>query len=338
MSNAPIRIGLIGCGRIGAMHAGLFAQPDLPFELVAVFDEVAAAANDLAARTGARAAGSAAELIEDERVEAVAVCASTDAAAPLVSAAVGSAKPVFVEKPVAFSVEAIDGAIRAAAASGAYTQVGFNRRFDPHHGAVAAGVRDGAIGSLEVLRITSRDPAPPPAEYVARSGGIFVDMAIHDFDMARFVAASDVTHVSATGACLVDPAIGAQGDFDTASITLTHASGALSVIDLSRRAVYGYDQRVEAFGSSGMVASNNPPLTTVVRSDATGSHGAALGEFFIERYMESYRAEWLGFAAQVRGEGPSGGPMPTLADARAALAIAAAARASARSGETVAVG
>lgn len=337
MSDVHVRIGLIGCGRIGAMHAGLLALPDLPFELVAVFDEVAAAAGDLAARTGARAASSAAELIDDERVEAVAICASTDAAAGLVCDAVAASKPVFVEKPVAFSVEPIDRAIEAAAATDTCVQVGFNRRFDPHHGAVARNVRDGAVGELEVLRITSRDPAPPPAEYVARSGGIFVDMAIHDFDMARFVAASDVTHVSTTGACLVDPAIGDAGDFDTASITLTHDSGALCVIDLSRRAVYGYDQRVEAFGSAGMVASANPPLTTVVRTDAAGAHGAAVPEFFIERYMSSYRTEWLGFVAQVRGEASTSGPMPTLVDARAALAIAAAAGVSARTGETVAV-
>lgn len=317
------------------MHAGLLAQPELGFELVAVFDEVAGAANDLAARSGARAASSAIELLARDDVDAVAICASTDAAAQLVSLAAGASKPVFVEKPVAFSVEPVDRALAAAAATDAYVQVGFNRRFDPHHGSVAQHVRDGAIGELEVLRITSRDPAPPPAAYVARSGGIFVDMAIHDFDMARFVTGSDVVSVSATGACLVDPAIGSHGDFDTAAVTLTHATGALSVIDLSRRAVYGYDQRVEAFGSGGMVASNNPPLTTVVRSDEAGSHGASVPEFFVERYMSSYRTEWLGFAAQVRGEGDAGVPMPTLSDARAALVIAAAAGKSARSGEAV---
>ena len=211
-------------------------------------------------------------------------------------------------------------------------QIGFNRRFDASHKAVADAVAAGDIGDVHILKITSRDPAPPPLEYIKVSGGIFLDMTIHDFDMARYVTRSEVVEVYAQGDVRVDSAIGDAGDLDTVVITLTHESGAITLIDNSRQAVYGYDQRVEAFGSLGMVGSNNPSVHTTRWADASGSRGTTIPYFFLDRYIPSYVAEWEAFVSTVR-DGTA--PTPNGADGRAPLVIGLAAAKSVREGRPV---
>jgi myo-inositol 2-dehydrogenase / D-chiro-inositol 1-dehydrogenase len=216
----------------------------------------------------------------------------------------------------------VDRALAAVAEAGVPFQIGFNRRFDPGHAAVAAAVADGTVGDPHVVRISSRDPAPPPMGYARTSGGIFLDMTIHDFDMARFVTGAEVEEVYAAGAVRVDPEFGEFGDVDTAVITLRHAGGCLTTIDNSRQAVYGYDQRVEVFGSAGMAASENPPANAAVVRTADGMRGATLPHFYLERYIPSYLHEWEAFVAAVTN-GTT--PPVTTTDARAPLAIGLAA-------------
>ncbi len=321
-----VGIGLFGCGRIGRLHAELLARGVEGLRLVAVCDAVGAAAEALGNELGVAAADSPAALLGRADVDAVAICSTTDSHVELLVEAAAAGVPAFVEKPVSLSLAEIDRAINAVARSGTAVQVGFNRRFDPSHRAVADAVRAGDVGDLHLLRITSRDPAPPPVEYLAGSGGIFADMTIHDFDMARYVAGAEVERVYATGAVRVDAAFADYGDWDTAVIVLTHTDGTITTIDNSREAVYGYDQRVEAFGSGGAVASQNPPEHAAVRYQRGGVSTAPMPWFFTERYAEAYRAEWTAFAKVV-----DGAPSPvTLADGRACAVIAEAATRSAR--------
>jgi myo-inositol 2-dehydrogenase/D-chiro-inositol 1-dehydrogenase len=211
-------------------------------------------------------------------------------------------------------------------------QIGFNRRFDPAHRSVRDAVASGAVGDVHIVRITSRDPAPPPIAYVKVSGGLFLDMMIHDFDMARYVTGSDVVEVYARAAVRVDPAIGEAGDVDTAVVTLLHENGAITTIDNSRQAVYGYDQRVEAFGSGGMAASENPPAHTGMRRTADGTFGTTIPYFFLDRYIPSYVDEWKSFVQYLT----EGGPSPVDAAAgRAPLVIGLAAWRSVREGRVV---
>ena len=201
-------------------------------------------------------------------VDAVAICTSTDTHAELITFAAEAGLATFCEKPISLDLATVDATLAAVDKAGTYLQVGFNRRFDPAHEAVRAAVADGSLGTLCLVKITSRDRLPPPVAYLARSGGMFLDMTIHDFDMARFISGSDIVEVhAAVGAALVDPAIGEIGDVDTSVVVLRHAAGCLSVIDNSRQAVYGYDQRVEALGTAGMAVSENPPRHTAVIAD-----------------------------------------------------------------------
>ena len=329
----PVRIGLLGCGRIGSMHAELIAQRVPGAALAAVHDVVDDAAVSLTESFGARNASSAADLIEAGDVDAVAICSSTDTHMDLLAAVAGAGKPAFVEKPLSLDLAEVDRGIAAATEAGIAVQVGFNRRFDAAHRHVQDRVVAGDVGDVHLVRISSRDPDPPPIGYIEVSGGIFCDMTIHDFDMARFVTGSEAVEVYATGAVRVDAAIGAAGDLDTAVVVVTHANGAITTIDNSRRAVYGYDQRVEAFGSAGMVSSENPPSAAALYWGAQGSHGPPLPYFFLERYTASYLAEWDAFVAMVRGA-----PSPvTLNDGRAPLVMGLAAWASVREGRPVAV-
>jgi myo-inositol 2-dehydrogenase/D-chiro-inositol 1-dehydrogenase len=264
----------------------------------------------------------------------VAICSSTDTHADLLVAAAAAGKAIFCEKPVSLDLAEVDRALAAVEESGVPFQIGFNRRFDPAHQSVADAVRTGTLGDVHLVRITSRDPAPPPLSYIKVSGGIFLDMTIHDFDMARYVTGSDVVEVFARGAVRVDPAIGEAGDVDTAVITLVHANGCLTTIDNSRRAVYGFDQRVEAFGADGMALSDNPRAHTGTVATAEGTRGATLPYFFLERYIPSYLREWEAFVGAVR----DGAPTPAgVADARAPLVIGLAAWRSLREGRPVAV-
>ena len=228
----------------------------------------------------------------------------------------------------------VDRALAAVEEAGVPFQIGFNRRFDPAHASVAAAVADGTIGEPQLARISSRDPAPPPLAYVRGSGGIFLDMTIHDFDMARFVTGSEVVEVFARGAVRVDPAFGDAGDVDTAAVMLVHENGCLTTIDNSRQAVYGYDQRVEVFGSAGMAASENPLAYSAVVRTKDGTRAPTLPYFFLERYVPSYLGEWEAFVGAVA----SGRTPPvTGADARAPLVIGLAAWRSLRDGRPVRV-
>ncbi len=332
--SAPVRVGVLGTGRIGRMHAELIARRVPGLALAAVHDASAAAARETAASLGVTAAGSVQELLASPTVDAIAICTSTDTHVDLLVAAAATGKPIFCEKPISLDLAEADRGLAAVERAGALLQVGFNRRFDPAHRSVRDAVASGAIGETHLVRISSRDPAPPPIAYVRASGGIFLDMTIHDFDMARYVTGSEVEEVYARGEVRIDPALGAEGDLDTVAVTLRHADGTLTVIDNSRQAAYGFDQRVEAFGSRGMAASENPPAHTGAVRTAEGTRAPALPHFFLERYLASYLAEWDAFAEAVR----AGGPSPVSgADGRAPLAIGLAAWRSAREGRPVRV-
>jgi myo-inositol 2-dehydrogenase/D-chiro-inositol 1-dehydrogenase len=316
------RIGVIGVGRIGRMHAELLARRVAGAEVAAVADARAEAARTVAAELGVSVAGSAAEVMRADDVDAVAICSSTDTHADLIVAAAEAGKAIFCEKPVSLDLAAVDRALRAIEAAGVPFQIGFNRRFDPAHQSVRDAVASGAVGEPHLVRISSRDPAPPPLEYVRTSGGLFLDMTIHDFDMARYVAGSEVVEVYARGTVRIDAAFADAGDVDTALITLVHDDGCLTAIDNSRRAVYGYDQRVEVFGSGGMAASENPLAHSGVVRTADGTRTSTLPYFYLERYVPSYVRQWEAFVAALSDDATP--PVGTL-DARAPLVIGLAA-------------
>jgi myo-inositol 2-dehydrogenase/D-chiro-inositol 1-dehydrogenase len=331
---APVRVGVLGAGRIGRLHAELVARRVRGLALAGVHDPDQAAAAAAAAELGVPAAPSVAALVGSSDVDAVAICTSTPTHVDLIIAAAAAGKAIFCEKPIALALDEIDRALSAVEEAGVLLQVGFNRRFDPAHRAVRDAVAAGAVGELHLVRISSRDPEPPPLEYVHGSGGIFLDMTIHDFDMARYVTGSEVAEVYARGAVRIAPAIGEAGDLDTAIVVLAHEDGTLTSIDNSRRAPYGFDQRVEAFGSLGMVASDNPLSHTAVVRTSEGGHTAPLPHFFLERYVPSYVGEWEAFAEAVTRAGPS--PVDGQ-DGRAPVAIGLAAWRSVREGRPVRV-
>ena len=327
-----VRVGVLGCGRIGKMHAELLARQVPGAAVTMLFDVFAESATAVGAELGVPVAATAKELIESADVDAVAICTSTDTHVELMVAAARAGKAIFCEKPISLDLAAVDAALAVVHSAGVPIQIGFNRRWDPSHASVRQAVLDGSVGDLHLVRITSRDPAPPPISYVKVSGGIFLDMTIHDFDMARFVTGSEVTEVYATGAVRVDPAIGEAGDLDTVVIVLTHENGCITTIDNSRQAVYGYDQRVEAFGSKGMAQSDNPRGHTGTMSTQAGTRAATIPYFFLDRYIPSYVNEWEAFVAMVRDKSPS--PVPAEAG-RAPLIIGLAALKSVRDGRPV---
>jgi myo-inositol 2-dehydrogenase/D-chiro-inositol 1-dehydrogenase len=331
-ASATLRIGVIGVGRIGRMHAELLARRVPGAAVTMVHDVREDSALDVAGTLGVVAAGEVDELLGAADVDAVAICSSTDTHADLIVAAAQAGKAIFCEKPVSLDLVDVDRALAAVDAAGVLFQIGFNRRFDPAHAAVAAAVAGGEVGEPQLVRISSRDPAPPPVEYIRVSGGIFLDMTIHDFDMARFVTGSEVVEVYARGGVRIDPAIGDAGDVDTAVVLLEHANGCLTTIDNSRQAVYGYDQRVEVFGSAGMAASENPLAHSALVRSETGTRAATLPYFYLDRYIPSYLREWEAFVRAVSaGETPS----VTGRDARAPLVIGMAAWRSLREGRSV---
>ena len=319
---SDLRVGVLGVGRIGRMHSELIQRQADGVSLAAVYDVYRDGAESVGAEFGARVAASPDALINATDVDAIAVCTPTDTHIDFLVAAAKAGKPAFIEKPLSLDLAEVDRGIAAATEAQIAVQVGFNRRFDASHKSVRDTVANGEIGDVQMVRITSRDPAPPPISYIDGSGGIFLDMTIHDFDMARYVTGSEVVEVYATGAVMVDPAIGEAGDLDTVVVVMTHENGAITTIDNSRQAVYGYDQRVEAFGSAGMVASDNPGVTTTTKRTAAGSAGSTIPYFFLDRYIPSYLAEWTDFVAMVRDGAPS--PV-TLHDGRAPLVIGLAA-------------
>jgi myo-inositol 2-dehydrogenase/D-chiro-inositol 1-dehydrogenase len=321
------RLALFGAGRIGQIHAAnAAAQPGLT--LAYVVDPVAEAAERLAARHGA-AVTTAEAVWADADVAGVIVASSTGSHLDQSLAAAAAGKAIFCEKPLDLDL----ARARAAAPrlAGARLLVGFNRRFDPQFQALKAQLDDGGIGRLETLNIVSHDPAPPPLAYVKVSGGLFRDMAIHDFDTARWLLGEPVAEVFAAASALIDPAIGAAGDVDTAKILLRTASGRLAMISNSRRSGYGYDQRIEAFGSAGMARAGNVTESTASLWREAGAAADRFQNFFLDRYAAAYRLEMAHFADVLAGAEPRAG----YADGVAALALAEAAGESARTGRVV---
>lgn len=321
--SAPIRIGILGVGRIGKMHARLIAGGEVPgLELSVIYDIDAEAAQAVSSSLGVGIASSAEELLSRPTTDAVAICTSVDTHVDLLVTAASIGKPVFLEKPVSFDLAEVDRGLAVAERANLFLQVGFNRRFDPAHASIRAAVAAGEVGELHLVRISSRDPAPPPLAYLKVAGGLLLDMTVHDFDMARFVTGTEVDEVYALGDVRIDPEIGEAGDLDTAVIVLRHADRVLTVIDNSRRAVYGYDQRVEAFGSGGMAGSHNPLVHTGTVTTESGTRTQPLPHFFIERYAASYVAQWIAFERAIRTGSP---PPVTREDGRAALVLGLAA-------------
>lgn len=323
-----LHLGIIGAGRIGQVHAEGLTRRVHGASVLAISDVNLAAAQSCAERYGiAQATSDYHELLGNPQIDAVLICSSTDTHAPLIGAAAAAGKHIFCEKPIALELTAIDQALTAVAAAGVKLQIGFNRRFDSNFRHLRETVANGGIGTPHLLRITSRDPAPPPLDYIRLSGGIFLDMTIHDFDLARYLLDAEVEEVYAAGAVLVDPEIGVAGDVDTTAITLRFANGALGIIDNSRRAVYGYDQRAEVFGSAGAVEALNKTPHNTRHSTATGVQEAKPLYFFLERYLDAYVAELQSFVDAVAQSQPT--PV-SGADGRAATVLGLAAWRSSR--------
>ena len=317
-----LRIAVLGAGRIGKMHAELLARQVPGASLAMVQDINGDASRAVGQQFDAPHTTEVDEVFASTDVDAVAICSSTDTHVPFMIAAANAGKAIFCEKPISLDLAKVDEALAVIKSSGVPFQVGFNRRFDAAHDSVRAAVIDGSVGDLHMVRISSRDPAPPPIPYIKVSGGIFLDMMIHDFDMARFITGSEVIDVYAQGAVRIDPAIGEAGDLDTAVVMLRHENGCITTIDNSRQAVYGYDQRVEAFGSGGLAASENPLNHTGMRRSAAGTISQTIPYFFLDRYIPSYVEEWRSFVGYVTNGGDSPvGPN----DARAPLVIGLAA-------------
>jgi myo-inositol 2-dehydrogenase/D-chiro-inositol 1-dehydrogenase len=325
-----LKVGLLGAGRIGQVHAvNMAGHPGST--LAAIADVHAPAAEALAEKFGATVRRSE-EIIADDSIDAVLVATSTDTHSDLIEAATAAGKAVLCEKPVDLSLARARGCLANVGASGRPVMIGFNRRFDQSFRALKAALDAGEIGKSELLAITSFDPAPPPIAYVKVSGGLFRDMTIHDFDIAQWLMGGLPKTVTAKASSIVDPEIGKAGDVDTAVITMTYDDGRIAVIRNSRRAVFGYDQRIELLGSEGMLQAENMLENTVRKSTTAGVVGAKPTYFFLERYMPAYAAEWAAFVEAVT----EGKPVPvTLEDGVAALAVAEAATQSARTGRTV---
>ncbi len=327
-----VRFGLLGAGRIGKVHArAVGSNPQA--KLVAVTDAFEKAAKELA--TGYGAEVRSIEAIEKASdIDAVIICTPTDTHADLIERFARAGKAIFCEKPIDLDVKRVEKCLAVVDKTKAALMVGFNRRFDPHFAAVRKAIDDGVIGKVEQVVITSRDPGAPPVDYIKRSGGIFRDMTIHDFDMARFLLGEEPVAVSAHASVLVDKKIGEAGDFDSVSVILATASGKQAVISNSRRATYGYDQRIEVHGSKGMVAAENQRPVSIEVASEKGYTRPPLHDFFMTRYIDAYANEIATFIeATTTGKKAS----PSGIDGLIALKIADAALKSAVTGKTVAI-
>ena len=325
-----MKVGLLGAGRIGQVHAkSITSNPRS--ELVAVSDVFVDAAIRLAATYGCESRTTE-EILNDPAIDAVLIATSTDTHADLIEKAVAAGKAVLCEKPVDLDLERARACLKAVEDGDRPVMVGFNRRFDPNFATLKTQFDDGGIGKGELLTVTSFDPAPPPVTYVKVSGGLYRDMAIHDFDMVCWMFGEAPVSVTAIGSSIVDDDIGTAGDVDTAVMVLKFEDGRIAVIKNSRRAVYGYDQRIELLGSEGLLSANNVLENTVEHISVNGAVSAKPEYFFLERYMRAYEAEWSAFVEAVE----DGKPVPvSLADGVLALAVAEAATKSSQSGLTV---
>ena len=328
-----IRIGVIGAGRIGKVHAKTIVR-NPKARLAYIADAMPRAAQDLADQHGAKVA-SVDEIMKAKDVDAVLIGSPTGFHAEQIQAASNAGKAIMCEKPVSLSVESIHETLKVVAANKSILMIGFNRRFDPSFAEAERRIRRGDIGAVEMVTVVSRDPAPPPAEYVKGSGGLFRDMMIHDFDMARFLMGEEFVVVQALGSALVDPAIGEAGDVDTAAVQMQTASGRIAVITNSRRATYGYDQRLEAHGSKGMVHAKNVHNTTVELLNQAGYQADPIQNFFLERYEAAYANELNAFIDAV--EAGNRNPQPSGFDGLQAQKLADAATESWKTGRPVKV-
>lgn len=336
-----LRFGVIGAGRIGTLHAHNLAHRIPHTRVTWVADPRRNCAEAAAAMVAARS-GSAPQVSTDFRdvvgamdVDALLVASPTDTHIPIIDAAATAAKHIFCEKPVDHDAERIRTVLARVKQAGVVFQVGFNRRFDPDFRELIQQVHTGVIGMPHLVRITSRDPQPPSIDYVKRSGGLFLDMTIHDLDMARALVSDEIVEVHAMGSTLVDPAIAAVGDIDTAVVLLRYANGTLCCIDNSRKAVYGYDQRIEVFGSGGCIVAHNNTPTRVETWNELGQHCERPLEFFLERYRESYISELQEFADSIRQRRA---PQVNGVDGLQAVVLAEAAQKSLQSGRPVTLG
>ncbi|MEO0637907.1 MAG: inositol 2-dehydrogenase [Pseudomonadota bacterium] len=327
-----VGIALIGAGRIGAVHAKAIAS-DEHAKLVAVSDAFSEAAERLAAGTAA-SVRSVEEIAADASVSGVIICTPTDTHADLIETFARAGKAIFCEKPIDLDIDRVKACLKVVEETGASLMVGFNRRFDPSFASVREAIEAGQIGDVELVQIVSRDPEGPPLSYIQSSGGIFCDMTIHDFDMARWLLGEEPISLTAQGAVLIYPEIADVPDYDTTSVILRTASGRQATITNSRRATYGYDQRIEVHGSEGMVhAENHRPVSAEI-ANGQGYTRAPLHHFFMTRYTDAYAAEIRAFVRQiVEGEKPQ----PNGDDGLKSLILAKAATASARDGRTVSV-
>lgn len=297
------KVGIIGCGRIGKVHAESITYHIPNAEVKSVSDIYLDGVKEWADSLGIENVyNDHKAILEDPEIDAVLVCSSTDTHSPISTEAAKAGKHIFCEKPIDYDLGRIQSTLKAVEDNNVKFQVGFNRRFDHNFAKINQVTKDGVIGDPHIIKITSRDPEPPPVEYVKVSGGIFLDMTIHDFDMARFQAGSEVVEVYAAGNCLVNPAIAEAGDVDTAVITLKFENGAIGIIDNSRRAAYGYDQRVEVFGSKGAVEAKNDTETTCSVSTEEGVVSEKPLYFFLERYMGSFVEEMKQFFAAIEND------------------------------------
>ncbi|MDP3958735.1 MAG: inositol 2-dehydrogenase [Pseudorhodobacter sp.] len=326
------RLGLLGAGRIGKVHAKAISA-NAGAGLVAVADAFPAAAQAIADQYGCEVRSIEA-ILEARDIDAVVICTPTDTHADLIEKFARAGKAIFCEKPIDLSLDRVKACLKVVRDTKATLMVGFNRRFDPHFGAVRAAIDAGTIGAVEMVTIISRDPGAPPTDYITRSGGIFRDMTIHDFDMARFMLGEEISAVTAQASVLTDPNIAKLGDFDSVSVMLTTASGKHCTISNSRRATYGYDQRVEVHGALGSVAAENQRPVSIEVATAAGYTRPPLHDFFMTRYTEAYAAEIATFVAAVAGHKAAS---PSGEDGLVALALAEAALKSVAEKRTVAV-
>ena len=326
-----VNIALIGLGRIGQVHARAISRTP-GAQLVAVVEANAEVAAQTAAEFGAEVRDLDAVLASDD-VQAAIICTPTDTHADLIERFTQAGKAVFCEKPVDLSLERVEACLATVDAAEGALMIGFNRRFDPHFAALKATIDAGEIGEVEQVTLTSRDPGLPPAEYIKVSGGIFRDMTIHDFDMARHLLGEEVATVYATASALADPAVRDLNDFDTATVVLTTASGKQATIHNSRRASYGYDQRIEVHGSLGMVQAENQRPADIVIARGEGFTKPPLHDFFMTRYTAAYEAEIQAFVAALNTPGAE--LSPSGQDGLAALQLAEAALKSAETGQVV---
>lgn len=300
-----INIGVIGAGRIGKVHAETLVSRVQGITVTAIADVIPTAAEELANKLHiAKITSDYREILADKNIHAVAICSATDTHSQIITEAAQAGKHIFCEKPIDFDLQRIDAVLTTVEKAGVKLQVGFNRRFDSNYMRVKQAIMNKEIGDLHILHIISRDPAPPPISYLKASGGLFLDMSIHDFDMARFLVSSEAVEIFTVAGVKIDSAIREVGDVDTAFMVMKFASGVTVTIDNSRKAVYGYDQRVEAFGSGGSIATDNLYPNTATISTGENIRRDLPLNFFMQRYTQSYQSEMMAFIDAIVNDKP----------------------------------